>query len=86
LTISDTVALSTIIEAAVHGSKVRWLNPAGDVMEGVARSIGDEKGNFAGPKDDIRDCFLRISAMFEYFLPVSDLIPMVQAGTFVVGD
>jgi hypothetical protein len=85
LTVRDTVALSAIVEAAIHNLIVaRHIDGIG-VVEGKARSIGDVNGNFASNQDDVRDCFLRVTTFtgFEAFWPVRDLIPEVHSGYFV---
>jgi len=83
LTVRDALDIAAICEAAIHGRRVAWLNERGDVMDGIARSIGDERGSFAGPDDDIRGCYLRVSATFEHFLPVADLMNLINTGQFV---
>lgn len=86
LTVRDAVALGSICDAAIHGRKVSWLLSNSEVLTGVARSIGDERGNFAREDEDIRDCYLRVSATFEHFLPVSEVLIMYRDGTFIVGE
>ena len=78
LTVGQTVALSTLVEASIHYWHVARLVD-GNIIEGTARSIGDDRGNHAGPEDDIRDCYLRVTTTwgFEAFWPVAELIPEV---------
>lgn len=87
LTVADAVALSTVVGAAQRNAYVGRLMPkTGDVVHGTARSIGTAYGVFAGPNDDVRDMYLRVtaSAGWEVFWPVSDLIAEVSAHTFVI--
>jgi hypothetical protein len=83
LTVSDTVALAAICSAAQRSTRIARLLDTGDIFTGTARSIGDENGGFAGPQDDIRDMYLRVTSTFEHFLPIAELIDEVKAGTFV---
>ena len=90
LTLHDAVNLSTIVDAAITGARVRWLDEAsGDVRSGTARSIGRglvDGASFLTDRDDVRDGFLRVTTDtgWEAFLPVADLVPMVRETTFVI--
>lgn len=84
VTPNDLHALSTITDAAIHCYRVARLMPSGDVIEGVARSIGDENGNFLKSDEDVRDGYLRVSGTFEYFWPIRELMPQIHDSTFVV--
>ena len=83
LTVSDLVALSTLLEAT-KVRRVRWLNEHGDLLDGVARCFAHEGGGFLGKDDDVRDYYLHVSGTFEHWLPVRELIPMVNEGRFVL--
>lgn len=85
LTVHDTINLSTVVNAAIHGQRIARLVEGGHVVYGVARSIGDEHGNFARSSEDIRDCYLRVttSTGFEVFWPVSELMQDVSTFTFI---
>lgn len=85
LTVTDAVHLATAIRWAQTNAKVRWLNESGDIQEGTARSLGDERGNFLTADDDVRDGFFRITTTMggEVFLPVVDVIRMVRNTTMV---
>lgn len=85
LTIRDAVDLAAVIGACQHGSKVRWLTESGDVMEGVARSIGNDSGGFLLPDQDVREAYLRISAGMEIFWPMSKVLAMYRERTLVIG-
>ena len=82
LTMHDLTCLQIVAGAAERCAKVRWLNESGDILDGVARSIGDEQGNFLRSDEDVRDGYLRISSTFEYFLPVTEVMEMVSRGAF----
>jgi hypothetical protein len=86
LSISDLVALETVARAAQTGARVRWLTDSGDVGEGTARSIGDERGMFLANGEDVRDAYLRITTIagFETFEPVSRLAELVKGGGFAI--
>lgn len=85
VTMNDLHALTEIVDACIHGYKVARLMPDGStVIEGVARSIGDEQGNFLRRDEDVRNGFLRVSGVFEYFWPVRELMPQVHGAEFVV--
>ena len=86
LTLADAVSLGTVLSAAQRTAPVARLMDNGDVIYGTARSVGDENGNFASERDDVRDCFLRVTTSmgFEAFWPVADLLPLVRSGEFVV--
>lgn len=85
LTISETLALGTVVNMAVHGQHVARLLDNGDITQGTARSIGDRNGGYSGPDDDIRDMYLRVTtdSGFEAFWPVSELVEDVKASTFM---
>lgn len=84
LTGTILTALIDISEACVHGYRVVRVLPDDRVIEGTARSLGDERGNFMH-HDDVRDKYMRVTTMIgEMFWPVSELIPQVLTGTFFV--
>lgn len=86
LTGVTVLALTEIIALAHVGATVTWLNEHGDQITGVARHLVKDSCTAAllGSQDDIRDAFLRISGMFEYFLPVSEVLDKMAAGAFTV--
>lgn len=75
LTINTVVKLAQIVEAAIYGRKVGRLVHE-YVVEGTARSIGDDQGYHARDTDDIRDCWLRVTTTggLEAFWPISELL------------
>ncbi|OLF08551.1 hypothetical protein [Actinophytocola xanthii] len=86
LTTSDVVALGAIVTGARRSARVsRALDY--DAVSGTARAVvTDERGVFAGDRDDVRDCLLwvTLSSGFEAFWPVSDLVPEYQSSLFVL--
>jgi hypothetical protein len=86
LTMRDLVALEEVARAAQTNAKVRWLLQSGDIAEGTARSIGDERGNFLSWGEDVRDGYLRITNKggWDHFVPVTKLIELVQEGGFAI--
>lgn len=76
LTEATVLALAEVIRSARMGFSVTWLNEHGDQLKGVARHLvtNVDTAAFAGSDDDIRDTFLRISGMFEYFLPLPEVL------------
>ena len=89
LSVSDVIALGTIVDAASQTASVRWLDKAGDIQEGIARHIvrGPMDFVFIPSTMDVRDAFLRITKRgngFDVALPVRDLMDKVKAGEFVI--
>lgn len=93
LNVGNAVALATVICFAQRGARVRFLSGStvtdgeitdmGDLLvEGTARHICDERGGFAGPDDDVRDLFLRITTTsgMERFMPVDEAVVLVRNG------
>lgn len=76
LTAATVLVLAEIIQAVRAGATVMWFNEHGDALTGVARHLvtNVDTAAFAGPDDDIRDTFLRISGMFEHFLPLPEVL------------
>jgi hypothetical protein len=87
LSVADVIALSTIIDAASQGAKVRWLDDDGNIRSGVARHIvrGASDFNFVGRNQDVRDAFLRItSGGLEITIAVRALMEKVHNTEFVI--
>lgn len=84
LTLTEAVELATVIGWAQRNARLRWLDDRGDIHEGTARSIGDDRGMFTQGAD-VRDCHLRITTAmgFEWFVPMSDVISRVHGSTMV---
>lgn len=88
LTIGDTMSLYTITHAAVHKAKVARLLDSGDVVNGTARAITDDHGNFLSRDVDIRDGFLWVTTAggMEVFWSVAELLPLVASTEFAEYD
>ena len=85
LTTTDAVNLAAIIGAAQRNAKVARLMDDGNVIYGMARSIGTDGGAFDF-KSDARGQFLRVTTRMgmEVFWPVRELMADYQATTFVL--
>lgn len=90
LTIRDAVQLAAIIEAAQHGSLLRYVDSEGAVHEGVGRSLGTSTGAFLGSGVDVRDGYLRLTmtstgwAGMDQYMPVSTVLDMLHEATMAV--
>lgn len=84
LTISDVVALQTILTAAQQTRRVQYLLTNGEVVEGVARAIAHHGGGFLRNDEDVRDGYLHVSQFGEVWLPIKHVMEQVKRGEFVV--
>lgn len=85
LTVSELNALATLLRAVQTCAKVSWIDPNSErVIDGTARCFAHFGGGFLGQEDDVRDHYVHVSGLFESWLPVADVIPIVKAGTFCV--
>lgn len=84
LTLQTAKALGEIIDLAQRGARVKWLVENDNIMTGVMRSVGDAQGNFLRADDDIREAFVRVSATFEHFIPVMDMVRLIKRHEFAV--
>jgi hypothetical protein len=87
LSVHDAYALGRIIEACWRSQKVaRLMDGSGDIIEGTARSIGDQRSNFIGAGEDVRDAYLRVTTThgWEVFWPITDLIRDFQTAIFII--
>lgn len=89
LTARDVFGLSNVLRMAESGANVRRLIPDdepndGDVVEGVARSVGDTNGGFLRAGQDVRDAFLRVTLLsgFDVYWPVTTLAKESLNGCF----
>lgn len=82
LTANTALGLAEIIQAAREGATVAWLDENDNRRTGVARHLvtNSHTAAFAGPDDDVRDAYLRISGLFEDFLPVSEVLAKLASG------
>jgi hypothetical protein len=84
LSIPEVLALAKIIDAAEHGAYVRRLVDD-RLVEGVARCItGQPGGGFLHADQDIRDGFLHVSALGEFWWPIGELVESIGVGEFAV--
>lgn len=83
-TMADLHAVSEISDACIHGYRVRRLMPTGGILKGVARCIGDERGNYLRRDEDVRDGFLRVSGILEYFWPIREIMPQIHVGELII--
>ncbi len=87
LTISDFSALEIVVSSVQGNAKVARVMDNGDVINGIARCIGDENGcsRFGA---DVRDQFLRVTTEkgWEMFWPVAELMLLARDGLFVQYD
>lgn len=83
LDINTANALATILGWAQRNARVTWAANGHELdrlITGTVRSVGDELGNFARNDDDVRDLYLRITATFEFFIPIRDVIFWLRNG------
>ncbi len=86
LTEWEAVSIGQVSLACRDGARVRWLTESGDIVEGVARHITrNDTGTLLTGEDDVRDGFLRVSATMEWFLPMSQVLTMLDDMTLVIG-
>lgn len=85
LTIADAVALADVVRWVQCNARLRWLDDRGEIAEGTARSIGDDRGNFLASTDDVRDAYVRITTAmgWEWFPRMAEVIERHRAGTMV---
>jgi hypothetical protein len=86
--VADTLAVAEIINGCKESARVSWLvNGGPDVLSGVMRSVGDEQGRFLGDHEDVLgpNVYVRITATFEHFLPIQDVVDMLRNGTMAIG-
>ena len=82
----DLLALSEIARAAAGSRPVRWLTGDGRIVQGTARSVGDERGNILNDDEDVRDGYLRVTLTvgLDVFRPISDVVAQLRDGEFVI--
>src|SRR4051812_44786625 len=94
LTISFAVHLGMLLDACSRNAPCTWLPrcPDGELVgdgktiSGTLRRIcGDDQGRgFIGSEMDVRDGYVWISATFEHFLPVRQVVDAINDGTFAL--
>lgn len=88
LTVHIAGLLSEVLGYASRCAFITWQDEnAGRLLQGTARSVGDERGNFALAAD-VRDLFLRITIDlgFEVFMPVAKACELLDAGLMAQVD
>lgn len=83
-TLSDFNKIAQIVEAAQGNQRVAFLLEDGRIVQGTARSLGDENGYFQMGTEDIRTLHLRITTEtgLERFELVSDLTEQLGSTFF----
>lgn len=84
LNIRAATHIATVLGWAQRCDTLTWLLDNGQLVTGTARHIcTNDNGGFAGQNDDVRDCYLRITAVngFDWFAPIPELLDRLDAGT-----
>ena len=86
LSLAETIALGSIIDAAGRCAPVARLLDSGDICYGQARSVGRQSGAFLRRDDDVRDAYLRVTLRsgLEAFWPLHELVGQLEAGEFAL--
>lgn len=86
----DILQCAAIITGCRNGARCVWAVNADSahVLEGTLRAVTDESGNpcFADPQGNIFDQWVRISAGFEHWLRVSDVLALMAENLFVINE
>lgn len=89
ITAVDVTRLASVLEGVRHGSRI-WLHiGTSREFDGVMRHLTDEAdtGNHGSWTDgDLREKFVRISATFEHWVRVSELIDGLANDTVHIED
>ena len=88
VTIAEVRLLGALAEAVRNGGRIRILDEDYNVFTGVLRHFTEADGQAAHADwlgGDIRDKFVRVSATFEHWFPVSQLIDGMREGKVFVG-
>jgi hypothetical protein len=86
LTIGEVTLLADLVRACQGNQRVKWAVD-GDVervTDGVARAFTNAEGNFVGRDTDVRDAFVWISGTFETFMPVRQILALMDQHLFVI--
>lgn len=86
LTIGEATLLADLMRACQGNQRVRWALDADhtEVRSGVARAFTKADGNFVGRDTDVRDAYIWISGTFEVFMPVRQILDLMNEHLFVV--
>jgi len=85
LTVRTLVYLADLAGACQRTERVRWLLEGGVVAEGTARCFAHQGGGFLNSDEDVRDAYVHISGNGEIWLPVSDVLALMERGEFAIG-
>lgn len=85
-TLRDLRFLAEIQDACIHNYPVRWAQDSdpSQVVDGVARAFCNEDGSFFDSKKDVREAFIWISGMVERFMPVMEIMYLMERDLFFV--
>jgi hypothetical protein len=85
LNMRNVTAAAQVMAAAEGNRRVRRLVDD-RVVEGVARSIGDQQGYFVRGDAPLEELYLRVtgSTGFDYYWPLPELMQQVLCGEFAV--
>ncbi len=86
LSLSDAIALGAVCDAAIRCAPVARATDGGDVVYGLARSVGGAGEAFLPAGEDVRAGYLRVTTRtgYETFWLVSELVSEYHAGLFVL--
>lgn len=84
-TLLDVRNVAELAEAAAKGYRVRFSLDGGDnIAEGVARGFTNSDGTHFAYSQDVREACLWISGFTERFMPVSQILGLMDNGMFAV--
>lgn len=84
-TLLDVRNVSELAEAAHKSYKVRFSLDEGDnIVEAVARGFTNEDGTHFNYSSDVREAHLWMSGFVERFMPVSQILALMDKGMFAV--
>jgi hypothetical protein len=78
LTVSAAITIGRIIDASQRQVPVTWLTESGNILTGTIRSLEVRSGQ------DVREARVRVSATFEHWFDMVDVIRMVDSGEFAL--
>jgi hypothetical protein len=78
LTVGQAVTIGLILDACQRQVPVTWLTESGNILTGTIRSLEVRSGQ------DVREARVRVSATFEHWFDMVDVIRMVDSGEFAL--
>lgn len=86
LSADDVVQLAKIVQGVRSGARIRMAEHDGVTFTGVLRHFTNSGGDAAHMSDDvdIRDAWVRVSATWEHWFPVSSLLDGLRNMTVVI--